>query len=189
MADINLVPEVARKEIKKTVSRQQTANKAALIAILVAGLILTAFFLYWLFIVASSKLVSMDTERSEGKVLEQRRKDITHRALVQKIDEASKFLSLVKPYSISFDELMILLNDSKSTLKIAEVGDEGKFKINGTIHNSSDFESLVEALSESESFSDSVLVTLDGVKDKPYAFDIEMKFLKKGLPEATSSAN
>ena len=184
--EINLVPEIAEAEIKKGVYKKKS-NLAAVISLLFfGGLIALVFALQALLFIWGEK-IERDTKGAEELILSQKEKDITRRALVDKLKKAESFLSTRIPYSAGLGELMAVFKDTNVILKDASFEEDNVVNISGQAANSADLDKLLNALvggSAANAFGGLQLVTLSGNKDKPYTFTVDFRFPKPGWKPA-----
>ena len=188
--DINLLPEVTEKEVKKGVY-QRTVNMAAIIALLIVAAILLALFGYQFFLASTAKRIDSQTKSAEQEISNQRSKEITRRALVGKLDVANIFLASSTPYSEAMGKILGVFKKSGITLVESTFKGAGQISISGEAKSSNNFGKLVDGLTDeklSDTFDRVRLVSLTGVEKEPYKFTIDLRFLKKGLMEATGSA-
>ena len=189
--DINLLPQEAdEKEVKKG-SYNRTINIAAIVSLLVVAALLIGLFGYQLLLASSSKRIDYQTQDAEQSILDQSGKEITHRALVEKLDDASKFLSSRLPFSDSYTIILDVLKKSGAVLTDGKLNNDGTFTISGDAKSSKNLEKLINSLTDSSvrsAIDDIKLVSLTKIPTEPYKFTIDYKFLKKGLFEASSSA-
>ncbi|HEX7456530.1 MAG TPA: hypothetical protein VF303_03625 [Candidatus Nanoarchaeia archaeon] len=198
---IELLPEIAVGETEKGVYKR-SVNIVAIVALLIAAAILFGLFGYQFFLTSTVKRIETQTRAAEKKILSASRKEITHRLLVDKLDKAEEFLSSQLPHSEGFKELINVLKSSGAILTESKFENNGTLTITGEAVNSKILSKLVAGLTNedvADTFGDVKLVSLTkekvskGCKEKPkealpYIFTIDVKFLKKGIQEATSSA-
>ena len=190
LEDINLFGEVAQGEAKTGVFRRRI-NFAVIAILLLVAVAIAILFGWWLFLASSATRIASQTKTAEEEIGQQAGKEITRRSLVTKLDEARSFLSLAVPFSTSFDKLIGVLKDSGASLKDATFKNDGKVVITGTAGTSDNFGKMLDKLT-SEELADTfgqinlTALTFEGSKGT-YTFAIDMKFLKKGFPEATES--
>lgn len=189
--DINLLPqEAVEKEVKKG-SYNRTINIAAIVSLLVVAALLIGLFGYQLLLASFSKRIDSQTQDAEQSILDQSSKEITHRALVEKLDDASKFLASRLPFSDSYTIILDVLKKSGAVLTDGKLNNDGTFTISGDAKSSENLEKLINSLTDSSvrsAIDDIKLVSLTKIPTEPYKFTIDYKFLKKGLFEASSSA-
>jgi hypothetical protein len=189
--DINLLPqEAAEKETKKG-TYNRTVNIAAIVSLLVVAAILLGLFGYQLFLSTTIKRIDSQTKEAEQNILDQSRKEITHRALVEKLEDASKFLSSQLRYSSDYKIIINVLKKSKATLTEGKLDNDGSFSVTGEAKSSRNLQKFINGLTSTgvnDDLNEVRLVSLTKIPKEPYKFVIDYKVLKKGLLEETSNS-
>src|SRR4030043_671951 len=143
--EINLLPEISEEEIKTGTYRRKI-NVTVIIALLVAMAIFAVLVGYWLFLGITVKQIAKQTEEAEQNILQGDQKEITHRSLSAKLDEAKTFLSESLPFSISLDKLEPVLKDAGVTLTEGKFSNDGRITITGEAPTVDSFARLVAGL-------------------------------------------
>lgn len=188
---INLLPQVTEGEVKRA-SYKRSVNVFAIVALLIVAAILLSLFAYQFFLVSTARRISVQTKTAEETIVQNSDKEINHRSLVEKLQEATKFLATAIPYSDAFDKLTSVLNKSAVALTDSKFEADGDVTLDGKASSSGQFGKLVDELTSQEltkSYTGVNLVSLTKEIEKPYVFKVDLKYIKKGLPLATSSAS
>jgi len=179
--EINLVPEIAEEEIKKGVYRRKT-NVAALVSLFIVVAIILGLFGAQLLLLLLEKKAASDIEQAKNEIKAQLNKDITHRALVEKLTRAQDFLALRNPYSVGFDRLVKLVTDSGVVLKEVKFGENGIVALTADAATSTELSKLISGLEDagfSKSFAGAQLTSLTGSVGKPYIMTLDFRFVKQ----------
>ena len=186
-SEINLLPELVAEEKRKGVYKQKI-NVIALISLLVVGVIIVGFFAYQFGLSLFLKNINARIENAQSEILDSAGKEITHRALVEKLNIADSFISGRTSFSAGFEKLLGVLNDSGIILKNSEFKKDGGVTITvnaATSDNIGKFVNAITASSLAKTFSEIMIVDLKKEADKPFTLIVDFKYLKG---EATSSA-
>lgn len=190
MAGIDLLPEVSGAEIKQN-QLQRKINLAAIGSLLVVVAILFGLFGYWLFLISTLRRIDFQTKEAEEKIIADNRKEVTRRALVDKLKEARGYLSSATPYSISYEKLGSALSTAGVLLKDADFNDKS-LTFTAESPDSVGFGALVDAITSNELsdvFDKLILKTLKKEnQERPYSFSVEMEFLRKGIEGAPTGS-
>ena len=181
MAEINLVPEIAQEEIKKGVYRRKS-NIAAIVSLVVIGVIIGSLFAAQLALFVWGNKVESDTKTAEDIILSEKEKYITRNSLVDKLKKAESFLAARVPYSAGFTELAAVLKDTNVVLKQADFGEDDLVTVSGEAANSTDLDKLISVLvsdKTKKTFGAVQLVSLTGTKENPYTFTVDFRFPPK----------
>jgi hypothetical protein len=193
--DINFLPELTEDERRqRTYSRR--VNFVAIFSLLVMGAVLLGLFGYWAFLAANAQRIQSQTKDAEQEIISQSRKEITRRALVNRLDKAKEFIDSVLPFSTAADKIIVFFTGSGASLTDSEFKENGDMTIGGEFADPSQFNRLVNrftSTSETENFQEVTLVSM--VKDTTseeggnYIFTLGVKYLKKGISGSTTSAS
>src|SRR3989344_2268526 len=132
---------------------------AAIVSLLVVAALLIGLFGYQFLLASFSKRIDYQTQDAEQSILDQSGKEITHRALVEKLDDASKFLSSRLPFSDSYTIILDVLKKSGAVLTDGKLNNDGTFTISGDAKSSENLEKLINSLTDS-----SVRSAIDDIK-------------------------
>ncbi len=182
--DIDLMPPEASKKEKTAGSVNRTVNVTAIVSLLVVAAILLGLFGYQLFLASSAVRIDSQTKDAEEQILDQASKEITHRALVSKLDDTANFLNSRLLFAESYKIVLDVLKKSGAVVTGGELNNDGTFTIIGDAKSTKVFRSLVNAFND-EKFTEDLenikLVSLTKIPEEPYKFMIEYKVLKRGL--------
>lgn len=182
--DIDLMPREAAKKEKTTTSINRTVNVTAIVSLLVVAAVLLGLFGYQLFLASSAARIDSQTKDAEEQILAQVSKEITHRALVSKLDDTANFLNSRLLFAQSYKIILNVLKKSGAVVTGGELNNDGTFTITGDAKSTKVFRSLVNALSDeklNKDLENMKLVSLTKIPEEPYKFTIEYKVLKRGL--------
>lgn len=182
--DIDLMPPEATKKEKTTSSINRTVNVTAIVSLLAVATILLGLFGYQLFLASSAVRIDSQTKDAEEQILDQASKEITHRALVSKLDDTANFLNSRLLFAESYKIVLDVLKKSGAVVTGGELNNDGTFTIIGDAKSTKVFRSLVNALNDekfTEDLENMKLVSLTKIPEEPYKFMIEYKVLKRGL--------
>lgn len=188
--DINLMPREAVQTKENKTSYTKSINVYAITVLLVAAAILIGLFGYQIFLSAQSKRIAVQTKQAEEEILSESAKEISRRALVEKIDVSSAFLNQRLKYSESYKIILNIVKSSGVVLTEGSMQNDGSFTLSGEAKSSASFKKLVDGLTSDDLKSDLEkveLVNLSKEKEEPYKFTIDYKYLKKGLLEKETS--
>jgi len=194
--DINLLPEITEKETKKA-GITRGVNIVAIVFLLITLGVLGALLGWNVYLSSSMGRVEEQTKNAEEKILKQSSKEINHRLLIGKLDEAGKFLSSATPYFEGVKKIYDIILQSGALITKSELKNNGTFTISGEAQNSDILGSVTDGLTNKEQqtlFGNVKLVKLVKEKDPdnqnpPYQFTIDVNYLKKGLlPEPSKSS-
>jgi len=184
--DINLMPQEAVQTKESKTSHTKSINVYAITVLLIAAAILISLFGYQLFLSAQGKRVATQTKQAEEEVLSQSAKEISRRALVEKIDVSSAFLNQRLKYSEAYKIILDIVKKSGVTLTEGSLQNDGSLSLSGESKSSANLKKLVAGLTSEDLKSDLEkieLVNLTKEKGEAYKFTIDYKYLKKGLLE------
>lgn len=182
--DIDLMPQEAAKNEKNAGSINRNVNVAAIVSLLVVAAVLLGLFGYQLFLASSAARIDSQTKDAEKKILDQVSKEITHRALVSKLDDTTNFLNSRLLFAESYKIVLNVLKKSGAIVTGGELNNDGTFTIIGDAKSTKVFRSLVNALNDeklTQDLENIELVSLTKIPEEPYKFMIEYKVLKRGL--------
>lgn len=182
--DIDLMPPEATKKEKTTGSINRTVNVTAIVSLLAVAAILLGLFGYQLFLASSAVRIDSQTKDAEEQILDQASKEITHRALVSKLDDTANFLNSRLLFAESYKIVLDVLKKSGAVVTGGELNNDGTFTIIGDAKSTKVFRSLVNAFNDekfTEDLENMKLVSLTKIPEEPYKFMIEYKVLKRGL--------
>lgn len=187
---IELLPD--EKERKPKIrDYKRFVNIGAILSLLIIAAVLFGLFGYQLFIESSAKRIETQTAAAEQEIIAQSRKEITHRLLVDKLEEASKFFAVQLPYSEGYKKIIDIIKKSGAVLVSSQLISSGTFTLVGNAKNSTVLDKLVNKLTgeeASDTFDQVKLINLTKEKGEPYVFTIDVRFLKRGLKIVTESA-
>ena len=187
---IELLPDEKKPKLKIG-DYKRFVNIGAILSLLIIGAVLFGVFGYQLFIESSAKRIETQTAAAEQEIIAQSRKEITHRLLVDKLEEASKFLAAQLPYSEGYKKIIDIIKKSGAVLVSSQLISSGTFTLVGNAKNSTVLDKLVKKLTgeeASDTFDQVKLVSLTKEKGEPYVFTIDVRFLKRGIKAVTESA-
>lgn len=187
--DIDLMPqEAARRELTEG-SVNRTVNLSAIISLLVVAAVLIALFGWQLFLSSSIQRIDSQTKRAEEDILAQSSKEITHRALVNKLEDTSKFLDSRLQFADAYKIVLDVLKKSGAVLTTADLKNDGTFTVTGDAKTTKVFRAVVTTLNDeklNQDLGNLKLVSFTKIPKEPYKFSIEYKALKSGLFEEKS---
>jgi len=188
---IEFLPDEKERKLKVP-DYKRFVNVGAIASLLVIATILFGLFGYQFYIGSSAKRIEAQTAAAEQDILAQSRKEITHRLLVDKLEEASKFITAQLPYSDGYKKIIDILKKSGAVLVGGELANTGTFTIIGNATNATVLDKVKKGLTGEETadtFDQVKLVSLTKEKGEPYVFTIDVRFLKKGIRPVTESAS
>ena len=188
---IEFLPDEKERKLK-TYDYKRFVNVGAIVSLLIIATVLFGLFGYQFYIGSSAKRIEAQTAAAEQDILSQSRKEITHRLLVDKLEEASKFITAQLPYSDGYKKIIDILKKSGAVLVGGELANTGTFTIVGNATNSTVLDKVKKGLTGqdmADTFDQVKLVSLTKEKGEPYVFTIDVRFLKKGLRPITESAS
>ena len=188
---IEFLPDEKERKLKVP-DYKRFVNVGAIVSLLVIATILFGLFGYQFYIGSSAKRIEAQTAAAEQDILAQSRKEITHRLLVDKLEEASKFITAQLPYSDGYKKIIDILKKSGAVLVGGELANTGTFTIIGNATNATVLDKVKKGLTGEETadtFDQVKLVSLTKEKGEPYVFTIDVRFLKKGIRPVTESAS
>ena len=188
---IEFLPDKKERKLKVP-DYKRFVNVGAIVSLLIMATILFGLFGYQFYIGSSAKRIEAQTAAAEQAILGQSRKEITHRLLVDKIEEASKFITAQLPYSDGYKKIIDILKKSGAVLVGGELANTGTFTIIGNAKNATVLDKVKKGLTAediADTFDQVKLVSLTREKGEPYIFTIDVRFLKKGLRPVTESAS
>ena len=188
---IEFLPDEKQRKLKVP-DYKRFVNVGAITSLLVLATILFGLFGYQFYIGSSAKRIEAQTAAAEQDILSQTRKEITHRLLVGKLEEASKFITAQLPYSDGYKKIIDILKKSGAVLVGGELANTGTFTVVGNATNATVLDKVKKGLTAgdmADTFDQVKLVSLTKEKGEPYVFTIDVRFLKKGLRPVTESAS
>ena len=188
---IEFLPDEKERKLKVP-DYKRFVNVGAIASLLVIATMLFGLFGYQFYIGSSAKRIEAQTAAAEQDILAQSRKEITHRLLVDKLEEASKFITAQLPYSDGYKKIIDILKKSGAVLVGGELANTGTFTIIGNATNATVLDKVKKGLTGEETadtFDQVKLVSLTKEKGEPYVFTIDVRFLKKGIRPVTESAS
>ena len=188
---IEFLPDEKERKLKVP-DYKRFVNVGAIASLLVIATVLFGLFGYQFYIGSSAKRIAAQTAAAEQEILDQSRKEITHRLLVDKLEEASKFITAQLPYSDGYKKIIDILKKSGAVLVGGELANTGTFTIIGNATNATVLDKVKKGLTGEETadtFDQVKLVSLTKEKGEPYVFTIDVRFLKKGIRPVTESAS
>ncbi len=188
---IEFLPDEKQRKLKVP-DYKRFVNVGAITSLLVLATILFGLFGYQFYIGSSAKRIEAQTAAAEQDILSQTRKEITHRLLVGKLEEASKFITAQLPYSDGYKKIIDILKKSGAVLVGGELANTGTFTVVGNAANATVLDKVKKGLTAgdmADTFDQVKLVSLTKEKGEPYVFTIDVRFLKKGLRPVTESAS
>ena len=182
--DIDLMPqEAVQKERTKGLINKKV-NVAAIVSLLIIASVLAALFGWQLFLASSAQRIDSQTKDAQDLVIAQAAKEITHRALVEKLDDTKKFLDSRLLFASSYQTVLDVIKISGAILTESTLKNDGTFTISGDAKTTKIFNKVVNALNDeklNEDLENIKLITLTKIPKEPYRFTIEYEALKKGL--------
>lgn len=181
--DLNLIPSV-ETQTKKGSDINKTVNIAAVIALLISAGILFGLFGYQFFLQSTSERIDSQTEQAEQEILSQVDKEITHNALIDKIEQSDRIVNGSLVYSEGYKIIVTAFNKSGSVLIDGGMSNSGVITLIGDAKSSGNLKKLVDTLNDKAFAADIqnvFLVSLSKEIGKPYRFTIDYDYLNKGL--------
>ena len=188
---IEFLPEEKERKLKVP-DYKRFINVGAIVSLLIVATILFGLFGYQFYVSSQAERIKAQTAAAEQEILDQSRKEITHRLLVDKLDEASRFITAQLPYSDGYKKIIDILKKAGAVLVGGEFTNTGTFTIIGNVTNSTVLDKVKKGLTAedmADTFDQVKLVSLTKEKDEPYVFTIDVRFLKKGVRTVTESAS
>ncbi|OGY26390.1 MAG: hypothetical protein A2Z24_01240 [Candidatus Woykebacteria bacterium RBG_16_44_10] len=188
---IEFLPEEKEHKLKVP-DYKRFINVGAIGSLLVVAVVLFGLFGYQFYISSQAKRIAAQTAAAEQEILDQSRKEITHRLLVDKLEEASRFITAQLPYSDGYKKIIDILKKAGAVLVGGEFANRGTFTVIGNAANASVLDNVRKGLTGqdmADTFDQVKLVSLTKEKDEPYVFTIDVRFLKKGVRTVTESAS
>ena len=181
---INLLPKVTEAQARKEVYKKKI-NVTSISALLAVGLIFLGLFAYQLFLQTSRSRVDRQSQNIEGEISNQREKEISQRALVDKLDQIDSLLSAAIPNASAVANISAIAKKSGDiSVDQVSIQADGDITFGGVATNSKKIQKLINELISSEEkgiFGVISLQNLSKEEGEPYKFTIDMDFLLKGL--------
>lgn len=181
---INLLPEVAEKEIKSGVYKRKV-NLVALGILVLVGVAIVGILVFQGILALQANSIKNQTAEAEDRILENQEVEIKARATKEKLDKAEELLKKAIPSS----DFVAQISKSAATtepIKVTslDIAESGEALVGGTAVNSEVFKQWVANLTSSDSkkyFDKINTVSLTGNPTEGYLFSFKMSFLEKGV--------
>ncbi|MEX0616782.1 MAG: hypothetical protein WD231_03175 [Candidatus Woykebacteria bacterium] len=181
---INLLPQIAEDEAKKEVYKRKL-NVSSIGALLGVSAILVGIFSYQLFLQTTRSRVEKESQRLEGEIVAQKEKEISQRALVDKLNQIQKTLDEEVPVSSAVANISNLAEESGAVkIENIDVNSDGDVSIGGVANNSASLSKLIKAIISERytpKFNKVILSNLSNENKSSYKFVIDMTFIPRGL--------
>lgn len=183
---INLLPDVAEKEIKAGVYKRKV-NVLALGALGAVGILIVGILLFQGALALEANNVKQQTIEAEDKILENQEVEIKARATKEKLDKIEELLKSAIPSSTFVDEIGKASATSEPiSVTNLSLSDSGEAFVDGTAVSSEIFKQWVTNLTSTEAkkyFDKINAVALTGNPTEGYKFSFKLSFLTKGVYE------
>lgn len=180
--EINLLPQLTEKEVSREVYKKKV-NVSAIAALLGVVVILLGLFSYQLFLQTSRTRVDREAKNIEDQIQQQQTKEISQRALVDKLNQIEKLLNEAPPVSSAVANVLKLSKEGNISLSQVSVKSDGDVQVAGTSTTSTLLGKFFKALADVDEkiFAKINLSNLSKEAGEPYQFTIDMDFQLKGL--------
>lgn len=181
---INLLPRITEDQARKEVYKKKI-NVTSIAALLAVALIFLSLFAYQLFLQTSRSRVDRQSQNIEEEISSQKEKEISQRALIDKLDQIDSLLGSAIPNASAVANISDIAKKSGNiSIGNVSIQSDGDVTFGGVATDSKKIEKLIKELISSEErgiFGAITLQNLSREEDEPYNFTINMDFLLKGL--------
>ncbi len=181
---INLLPRVTEAQARKEVYKKKI-NVTSIAALLAVALVFLGLFAYQLYLQTSRTRVERQSQLKEEEISSQRQKEISQRALIDKLDQIDSLLASNIPNASAVANIADIAKKSGNiAIDQVSIQSDGDITFGGIATDSKKIEKLIKELISSEErgiFGAITLQNLSREEDEPYNFTINMDFLLKGL--------
>ncbi len=183
-AGINLLPDVAEREIKSGVYKRK-ANIISLVLLGVIGVVIVGILIFQGSLALQANSIKNKTAEAEDRIRQKQALEIKALATKEKLDKIKQLLTSTIPSSAFISEIT---KDSATTQPIVltnlTISQNGEAFVDGTAVNSEVFKQWVANLTSeaSQEFFDKLnAVSFTGNPTEGYKFSFKLSFLKKGV--------
>lgn len=183
-AGINLLPEVAEKEIKAGVYKRK-ANIASLVIIGFIGILIIGILVFQGGLALQANSIKNKTAEAESRIRKNQEFEIKALATKQKLDKIKQLLNSAVPSS---EFVSRMVKDAETSQPIVVTGlnisQNGQAFVDGVAVNSEIFKEWVGNLTDeaSQEFLGKInVISLTGSPSDGYKFSLKLEFLKKGV--------
>lgn len=179
---INLLPQIAEKEIKTGVYKQKV-NIFSIAALLVVFAIVAGLFAYQLFLATRSSALDSNTETQRQIIRDNFETEIKQRALVDKLQAVKDQFDKNKSTSAMTQKVLDLLATGKISLSKVDVDYSGGVSVSGKSNSSAEVAKFIEATTDdlAKDTIEKVVATSIIFKEGNYQFTIRFNYTKAGL--------
>ncbi len=181
---INLLPEVAEKEIKAGVYKRKV-NLAALVALGAIGIVIIGILVLQGALAIQANIVKDQTAQAENQIRQNQAVEIKAKATKEKLDKIEQLLTTAIPSSTFVTEVT-KATAATPPVKITSlnISENGEAFVDGLAANSEAYKQWIANLTSDSSkdyFSKINAVSLTGNPSEGYKFSFKLTFLKKGV--------
>ncbi len=180
---INLIPELTEKELRNSANKSK-ANRAAIITLVIIGVIVLALILYRIFLGFQTGSVADQERAAEAKIANYRDVEVSQLTLAQKLTQARTILQQALPGSVALAEVTdAAVKANTIILKHVVLNDSGTLTIDGLAPNSTIFASWIDNLTTGDAAKDFSRINLVSMvrNELGYNFSMLMEFNERGL--------
>ncbi len=142
---INLLPQIAEKEVQQGVYKRKV-NVVAIVSLLVVASLTLALFGYQLVLSTQSRSLDSQSKQKEELIRAKFELEVKQRALVDKLDAISAYLDKNKSTAKAFKKIVEIANTGKIKLSKVDVGSGGDIIVSGTTVNSTNLGTFIDNL-------------------------------------------
>ena len=181
---INLIPDIAEKEIKSGVYKKKT-NLVSLIVLGVVAVVIVAILIFQGALALQANNVSNKIEDASTRINKNVQVEIKAQATKEKLDKAEELLASAIPSSTFVQQTVKAAATSQPiTITSLSINASGEAVVDGQATNSEVLKQWVANLTaeaSKEYFAKVSAVSLTGNPSEGYKFSFKMSFLKEGV--------
>ena len=157
----------------------------AIVSLLTVAVIFLALFAYQLFLQTSRNRVESRVMAVRDQIKTQQTKEISQRALVDKLNEIDRLLNQAVPSSEAISEIRKIAKRSGNvSIERLSIKSDGDLVFGGSTNSTLSIQKLFKDLINSkslENFGDVSLESLSKEEGEPFIFTLNMDFKPRGL--------
>lgn len=181
---INLIPEVSKGESRRIFYKKKI-NVVAIASLLTLAVVFLTLFSYQLFLQTSRSRVESRVKTVQDQIQTQQIKEISQRALVDKLNEIDRLLTQAVPSSKAVSEMRKIAKSSGNiSIKRLSIKSDGDLVFGGSTNSTLSIQKLFKGLISSdalENFGDVSIESLSKEEGEPFIFTLNMDFKPRGV--------
>lgn len=181
---INLLPDKTERE-SFVVGYKKKVNVVAIASLLFVAVIFLTLFAYQLFLQTSRSRVENQAVNAQDQIQTQQTKEISQRALVDKLTEIDRLLNQAVPSAEAVSEIRKVAKSSGNiSIERLSIKSDGDLIFGGSTRSTLNIQKLFKDLIASEAlenFADVSLESLSKEEGEPFVFTLNMDFKPRGL--------